>query len=590
MLSIRNKTVSSTTLIKRHFSLDGRNKLSNKFIPLTKDKNSDNSNTSASHGILLKGGFVRQSGAGIYSLLPLGLRTVEKIERIIDEEMQAIGSQKLSLPMLLNPEGWKKTGRWDGSKGEFFRLKDRKDNDLLLAPTHEEEITNLVGAELRTAKQLPIRLYQIGRKYRDELRPRAGLLRGREFIMKDLYSFDSSVEKAYEAYDDVAGAYRNIFTRFGIPFVVAEADSGNIGGSKSHEYHLISTVGEDTLLTCSGCGYSANEELAIGKMKLEAAKSNTSATTDVISKSVVDRLELQTPIQSTVVSYSALNAEEDGNVLGLAAVFTPEGRSVNLLKVQTKLSKYLKNKQLMSERAVMDMNEIPQHKLNAMNPDDVSHLHLFMDEALEFNPSSTSTSSKKLTIHEPDHFRLAQEGDHCATCSTELSSVKAIECGHTFYLGTKYSAALDCTFREGNKPEQIPAEMGCYGIGVTRILAAVAEAKHDSKGIAWPKSLAPYSVCIVPTDDRKQEFKDIANAVYDKLNNLPSLKNDIVIDDRRSGFGAKMKDTELIGYPYTIVIGQKSLDEQQLELHERVHGQDSKKTLISLDEIQSAIV
>ncbi|CAO3636479.1 unnamed protein product [Mucor hiemalis] len=587
MLSITHKSASNTTLIKRYFSLDGRNKLSNKFIPLTKDKNSDNNSTSASHGILLKGGFVRQSGAGIYSLLPLGLRTVEKIERIIDEEMQAIGSQKLSLPMLLNPEGWKKTGRWDSSKGEFFRLKDRKDNDLLLAPTHEEEITNLVGTELRTSKQLPICLYQIGRKYRDELRPRAGLLRGREFIMKDLYSFDSSVEKAYEAYDDVAGAYRNIFNRFGIPFVVAEADSGNIGGSKSHEYHLISTVGEDTLLTCSDCGYSANEELAIGKMKPEVAKSNKSTTsTDVVSKSVVDLLQLHTPIESTVVSYSASNAAEDGSVLGLAAVFTPEGRSVNLLKVQTKLSKYLKNKQLMSERAVMDMNEIPRHKLNDMNPDDISHLHLFMDEALQFNPSSAS--STKLTIHEPDHFRLAQEGDHCATCSTELSSVKAIECGHTFYLGTKYSAALDCTFREGNKPEQIPAEMGCYGIGVTRILAAVAEAKHDNKGIAWPKSLAPYSVCIVPTDDRKQEFKDIANTVYDKLNSS-SLKNDIVIDDRRSGFGAKMKDTELIGYPYTIVIGQKSLDDGQVELHERVHGQDSKKTIISLDKIQSVI-
>ncbi|OAD07788.1 hypothetical protein MUCCIDRAFT_32820 [Mucor lusitanicus CBS 277.49] len=435
----------------------GRNRLSNKFIPVTKDKPSNSADTS-SHQILLKAGFVRQSGAGIYSLLPLGLRTVEKIERIIDAEMQAIGSEKLSLPMLLNPEGWKKTGRWGGSKGEFFRLQDRKESDLLLAPTHEEEITQLVAAQLQSPKQLPIRLYQIGRKYRDELRPRAGLLRGREFIMKDLYSFDATQQDAYLAYDQVAQAYRAIFEQMGVPFVVAEADSGNIGGSKSHEYHLISPVGEDTLLTCDSCGYTANEELA------------------------------------------------------------------------------------------------------------------------------------QLTMHPQDHFRVAQQGDHCVSCAdknSKLSSVKAIECGHTFYLGTKYSSVLDCGFREsGKKGDKIPAEMGCYGIGITRLLAAVAEARYDAKGIAWPTSLAPYSICIVPTDDRKQEFKDMANQIYDQLGE--SFKGDIVIDDRRSGFGAKMKDAELVGYPYTIIVGPKSLQQEQpqLEIHQRIQHQESKKTTIDLKDLQ----
>ncbi|KAL7315213.1 hypothetical protein PS15m_006694 [Mucor circinelloides] len=561
---------------KRYFSLDGRNRLSNKFIPATKYQSSNSADTS-SHQVLLKAGFVRQSGAGIYSLLPLGLRTVEKIEGIIDAEMQAIGSEKLSLPMLLNPEGWKKTGRWDGSKGEFFRLQDRKESDLLLAPTHEEEITQLVAAQLQSSKQLPIRLYQIGRKYRDELRPRAGLLRGREFIMKDLYSFDATQQDAYIAYDQVAQAYRNIFERVGVPFVVAEADSGNIGGSKSHEYHLISPVGEDTLLTCDSCGYTANEELAVGKLD-QQFKVNSTALTDLISLRSVD---------TTIVSYKATNAAEDGVVEGLAAIFTPPQRDANVLKVQTQLSKYLKSQNQMSERATMDMDIVPKAKVDSMDPATISHLHIFVDDALDLHLQP----SKQLTMHSQDHFRLAKEGDHCVSCADKnikLSSVKAIECGHTFYLGTKYSSVLDCGFRESGKMggDKVPAEMGCYGIGITRLLAAVAEARYDAKGIAWPTSLAPYSICIVPTDDRKQEFKDIANQIYDQLGE--SFKGDIVIDDRRSGFGAKMKDAELVGYPYTIIIGPKALQQEQpqLEIHQRIQHQESKKIMIDLQDLQ----
>jgi prolyl-tRNA synthetase len=449
---------------------------------------------------------------------------------------------------------------------------------LLLAPTHEEEITQLVGAQLQSPKQLPIRLYQIGRKYRDELRPRAGLLRGREFIMKDLYSFDATQQEAYVAYDQVAQAYRKIFEKMGVPFVVAEADSGNIGGSKSHEYHLISPVGEDTLLTCDSCGYTANEELAVGKLD-QLYKDNNTALTDLMS--------LRNNINTTVVSYKATNATEDGIVEGLAAVFTPPHRDANILKVQTQLSKYLKHQNYMSERATMDMDIIPQGKVNAMDPTSISHLHAFVDDALELNLQP----SEQLTIHPQDHFRIAKEGDYCVSCKHEennrLNSVKAIECGHTFYLGTKYSSVLDCGFREnGKKGEKVPAEMGCYGIGITRLLAAVAEARYDAKGIAWPKSLAPYNICIVPTDDRKQEFKNITNQIYDHLGE--SFKGDVVIDDRRSGFGAKMKDAELIGYPYTIIVGPKSVQQEQpqIEIHQRMQHEDSKKVTIELKDLQ----
>ncbi|KAI8077378.1 uncharacterized protein B0P05DRAFT_471383 [Gilbertella persicaria] len=386
--------------------------------------------------------------------------------------------------------------------------------------------------------------------------------------MKDLYSFDATQQEAFETYDQVANAYQRIFQRMGVPFVVAEADSGNIGGSKSHEYHLISSVGEDTLLTCHQCGYTANEELAIGQFN----PSSTESTQNSVVKSMLGLDQ----VDATVVSFSALNAAEDNQHQGMAAILTPPGRAANLLKVQTKLSNYLKEHQWMSQRGTMDMHTIPS---SALHPSLMNHLHVFMDNAL----SCTIETSKNLTVHTPDHFRLAKEGDLCASCDHHppLSSVKAIECGHTFYLGTKYSAALDCTFRENNTV--LPTEMGCYGIGISRLLAAVAEAKHDDKGIAWPESIAPYRVCIVPTDDRKQEFKQLADQVYDALQT--HNKDNVVIDDRRSGFGAKMKDAELVGYPYTIIIGPKTLEHGQVEVHQRMQGQQSKKTVISLDSV-----
>jgi prolyl-tRNA synthetase len=368
--------------------------------------------------------------------------------------------------------------------------------------------------------------------------------------MKDLYSFDATQEDAYATYDQVAVAYRRIFERIGVPFVVAEADSGNIGGSKSHEYHLISTVGEDTLLTCKGCGYTANEELAVGIMNPESTK------------------------QLTIARYSGLNATEDGDVEGFATILTPEGRLPNLLKVQKTLSDYLKQHQQMSDKATMDMHVISSDETSEKPK------HIFIDDACTDILTGNDT-----VAHTGDHFRLAQKGDVCSSCQNqELDSVKAIECGHTFYLGTKYSKALDCGYREGNQQgDKMPAEMGCYGIGISRLLAAVAEARYDTKGIAWPQALAPYTVCIVPTDDRKEQFKDLAETVYDALQKY-GYQGDVVIDDRRSGFGAKMKDAELVGYPYTVIIGPKAFGKEQLiEVHDRRQGKESIKKEIELD-------
>ncbi|KAI8983001.1 hypothetical protein BDB01DRAFT_723061 [Pilobolus umbonatus] len=400
--------------------------------------------------------------------------------------------------------------------------------------------------------------------------------------MKDLYSFDSSQESAYNTYNEVADAYSRIFKRIGVPFVVAEADSGNIGGSKSHEYHLLSDLGEDTLLTCSGCGYTANEELAIGKMNTDRM-SEQEIKEGLVSNALSKHIKISQDMNPYVLSYTGLGTGEI-SVNGYAVLLIPRNRQANLLKVQTKLSKYLKESKELNIQATLDVQPISQKKLDSITAEDIDQLHLFLDDSL---PVNNIQSSERVTVHPSDHFRLAEEGDCCAFCETDykLSSVKSIECGHTFYLGTKYSAALDCGYRDNNKMKKIPAEMGCYGIGVSRLLAAVAEIRHDTKGIAWPTSLAPYRICIVPTDDRKEEFKNASNEVYDELSSC--YRNDIVIDDRRSGFGTKMKDTELIGYPYTIVVGQKTLgDDRIVEVHERIQGQPSQKTEISMNQLR----
>ncbi|KAI7848299.1 hypothetical protein BDC45DRAFT_450456 [Circinella umbellata] len=571
------------------------------FTTLTKEQTAED-NVTTSHGLLLKGGFVRQSSSGIYSMLPLGLRTLEKIENIIDEELKSIGSQKLALPVLLSAENWKKSGRWNASKGEFFRLKDRRDTDMLLSPTHEEEITQLVAAELKSSKQLPMRLYQIGRKYRDEFRPRAGLLRGREFVMKDLYTFDASVEDAYISYDLVAKAYQNIFQRIGVPFVVAEADSGNMGGSKSHEYHLISPAGEDTLLTCSSCGYTANEELAIGKLP----ENNDNEVNNVIID-MNDTTTTNNQASTTQLQFTAFNKEGDSLHNGKATIVTLPGRSVNHIKIEKELRRYLEEQNMMPNDGILDLKSTLD--INQQQEEQVLSNHVFIDDSVK-SYSLSSSSGGQLIMHGPDHFRTASAGDTCASCSNNnnnnnssenkkknaLTTVKAIEVGHTFYLGTKYSKTLGCEFlpsdRQKNKQKQA-AEMGCYGIGISRMVATAAEVCHDDRGIVWPDTIAPYRICIVPTSNNNKELNRLAETIYDTLEDVTLFKvknrglftNDIVIDDRKQMFGSKMTDAELIGYPFIIVLGKNALEEGIVEVNQRVQGEPNIKNKVPIDQL-----
>ncbi|KAI9478212.1 MAG: hypothetical protein EXX96DRAFT_240223 [Benjaminiella poitrasii] len=394
--------------------------------------------------------------------------------------------------------------------------------------------------------------------------------------MKDLYSFDSSQENAFITYDQVGEAYRRIFQRIGVPFVVAEADSGNMGGSKSHEYHLISPVGEDTLLTCTGCGYTANQELAVGQY-MENRDNNEDIGTN--NHQFLSHIIPSARFNSTIVTFQYNNALDQD----WAAILTPVGRSPNLLKVETQLNNYLTQQQQNS--ITIDMNKVSQAKLTTMDHTTIPHIHLFVDDAIQL---SSLADTSRVTVHPSDHFRLAREGDLCTSChqGTQLSSVKAIECGHTFYLGTRYSADLDCKFRDTDGAWKI-AEMGCYGIGISRLLAAVAEACHDHRGLVWPRSIAPYRACIIAAGKEPQE--ETMNKVYDALSQ--AYKGDIVIDDRpKIGFGAKMKDAELMGYPFIIVLGSKASavglkEDITVELHERIQNEESRISMISFNEL-----
>ncbi|ORZ00394.1 hypothetical protein BCR43DRAFT_433118 [Syncephalastrum racemosum] len=363
--------------------------------------------------------------------------------------------------------------------------------------------------------------------------------------MKDLYTFDATADDAFASYDSVSGAYRRIFERLGVRFVVAEADSGNMGGSRSHEYHILSSAGEDTLLTCSKCDYAANQELAVGTISPDAA--NTALPTEQDQK-MSQMLNLSGAFSPSLFSFVVRDVNGEATRQGTVAAVVPAGRSANMTKVTSELSKYLD----------LDAQEVLDLRATRTAQDNVT---LFCDEAI---PQGQQ-------VHLRGSFRDTVEGDGCHACGAELKQVRAIEAAHTFYLGTKYSDALGCRYG----PERKAAEMGCYGIGISRLLAAVAEVRHDQKGIVWPASIAPYRVCIIPTNDKQAEFASLTHTIYDTLNGTNSMTDEIIIDDRKGGFGRKMKDAELIGYPFTIVVGQKAFTEGVVEVHARKQGANS---------------
>ncbi|KAF4210324.1 hypothetical protein CNMCM8980_004338 [Aspergillus fumigatiaffinis] len=565
--------------------------------------------------LLIRGGFLRQAYSGIFHMLPLGLRVQEKLERLIDKHMRSVGASKVSLSSISSQELWEQSGRLkEGS--EVFRFLDRKESRFLLAPTHEEEITTLVGSLTKSYRDLPLRVYQISRKYRDEPRPRQGLLRGREFLMKDLYTFDYSVEEALKTYNLVKAAYKNLFDELKIPYLVAAADSGNMGGSLSHEFHFPSSKGEDTVISCSNCDHVYNDELADGKAhNIEEAQNagaeqasgfDTGATTTGNNPTVSVDLwmaisrDRKTLLRGWYPKFSMHEAnqepvEREVNSHAVKSIATAAGVDIDL-SVENPLEQWVSQVKSDLDSGTSGSSERPQ----------VLDLYDAQVRVYKRPPLSDLLEKVNRTADEINYAMLdrfpgtnqalnlvkVQDGDKCTKCAKgSLKTHTAVELGHTFHLGTRYSEVLqasvmvDRSLSGGpqSKDQQVPMQMGCHGIGVSRMISAVADNLADSKGLNWPRAMAPYEVVVVPGKGLETE----AEKVYDSLVSDHTSSIDAILDDRDKPMGWKLGDADLIGYPVIVVVGKGWKKAQTLEVQCR--RLDNLREDVPLDQLPSFV-
>ena len=520
-----------------------------------------------SHQLLLKAGMVRQVAAGVYSYLPLALRTLRKIEDIIREEMDAAEGQEVKMPVLQPVDLWEKSGRIPGFNEVLFKLKDRRDRNLFLGPTHEEIITEMVAHYAQSYRDLPKLLYQIQTKFRDEPRARGGLIRVREFDMLDLYSFDVDDAGFKISYEKMKKAYANIFSRCGLPTVMVEADSGAIGGKDSHEFILMAESGEDEILTCT-CGYAANAEKA------------------VFDKGIVgggDPLpmeEIATPGTATIEEVSAyLKINE--NKTFKAVFFVADGQFIfvvirgDLDVNETKLKNTLKCEEL---RSATDA-EVKAAGLvaGAASPVGIKGIKIIGDDSIQSGANFTAGANKPEThiknVNYPRDFSvdtiadiaLARAGDKCAKCSEKLSSNRGIEVGHIFNLGTSVSLPLEADYVDKDGQTQ-PVKMGCYGIGLGRLMAGAIEQNHDEKGIIWPAPISPYQVHLCPLYRDGSEVSDATEKLYKELSEAGI---EVLLDDREESPGVKFNDADLLGIPVRVTISPRSLEKESLEFKGR---------------------
>ena len=530
-----------------------------------------------SHKLLVRAGFIRQVSRGVYDYFPLALRVIRKIEQIVRDEMNRAGAQELLMPISSPAELWQESGRWEMYGKELVRFKDRNERDFCLGPTHEEIVTDLVRRSVRSYRELPFNLYQIQTKFRDEPRPRFGLMRGREFIMKDAYSFHTDVEDCRREYDNMVRAYKRIFTRCGLSFRPVEADTGAIGGSQSHEFQVLAESGEDAIVSCNTCDYAANVEKAEVKVARPAVR-------DIVEES--PPLEkVSTPGKKSVAEvsdYLKLPAEKfiktlvyktDGGEF-IAALVRGD-HEINELKLRTVLG--VREVALADEVAVAAaagvvpgflgpiglklrmIADLSVHGMRAAvtgaNEADVHFIQV--DQERDFTPSAFAD------------LRFATSGDHCPRCeSGRLESHRGIEVGQVFYLGTKYSVAMGATYLDAEGRER-PIEMGCYGIGISRLVAAAIEQNHDANGIIWPFSLAPLQVLILPINYKDKAIHEAAEKLYRELQQNGV---EVLLDDRDERPGVKFKDADLVGIPLRVTVGAKGLEKGCIELRSRRDG------------------
>lgn len=525
-----------------------------------------------SHRLLLRAGFIRKLTAGVYSYLPLGLVVIRKVEQIVREEMNRAGALEMMMPMVQPADLWRETGRYEKYGPELLRFHDRHDRESCLGPTHEEVITDIVRRELRSYRNMPVNLYQIQTKFRDEIRPRFGLMRGREFIMKDAYSFDVCDEAAEVSYRKMYEAYRRIFTRCGLEFRAVQADSGTIGGNFSHEFMVLAKTGEDTIVVCNDCEYAANMEKAVVRAPVAAA-----------DQALGELEKVETPGKRKVNTVCEFLGIEPSELIKTLVYMADDKPVAVLLRgdreiEDVKLKNLLKVNDLVmaEEKAVFDATGVPTGYLGPVNlpirvvaDQEVTVMRNVYAGANEKNYHLKNVCyGRDFTVEEVADLRQITESDPCPECGGRLGLTEGIEVGHIFKLGTGYSESMNATFQDSDGQDK-HFVMGCYGIGVSRVVAAAIEQNHDEDGIIWPVPLAPYQVIVLNLGIKDEMLCATSELLY---RGLQEAGLEVLLDDRDERPGFKFKDADLLGVPFRITVGKGFLQNGTVELKTRQDG------------------
>ncbi len=527
-----------------------------------------------SHQLMMRAGMIRKVAAGIYTYLPLGLRSIRKVEQIVREEMDRAGAMELLMPMVVPAGLWEESGRWEQYGKELLRIKDRKETEFCLGPTHEEVITDVVRGTVRSYRQLPLNLYQIQGKFRDEIRPRFGLMRGREFIMKDAYSFDLEDAGADTAYEKMYQAYQRIFKRCGLKFRAVEADTGNIGGSSSHEFMVLAESGEDAIVSCDQCDYAANVEKA--QMRQEVAPGG---------EGQAELQKIDTPERKTIAEVAEFFDMEQSRLIKTLLVQTDSGEHLAVLLRgdrelnEIKLCRYLDCLEvvMLGDAAVEELTGAPVGfagpvGLNCRILADLE-VQSMVDAVIGANEKNVhymgANPGRDFSVEAYADLRQAQAGDGCPRCEGTLQMWRGIEVGHVFKLGTKYSEALGATVLNAEGKES-PLVMGCYGIGIGRTVAAAIEQNHDDHGVIFPMPIAPFQVIITLLNPKDEQVMQAGSELYQQL---LETGIEVLLDDRDERPGSKFKDAELIGIPIRVTVGNRALKEGAFEVQKRLEGE-----------------
>ena len=563
-------------------------RFSKMFLPTLKEAPSDTE--IVSHRLMTRAGMIRRVAAGIYNYLPIGLRVIRKVENIVREEMNRAGAQEVVMPMVIPSELWQESGRWDIYGKELLRIKDRHERDFCLGPTHEEVITDMVKKEVRSYRELPLNLYQIQAKFRDEIRPRFGLMRGREFIMKDAYSFHATEEDAEKEYQNMYNTYCRIFERCGLKFRAVEAETGAIGGRFSHEFMVLADTGEDSTASCNKCSYAANVEKA--EIKGQGSRVKGQGEEKPLEK-------VSTPGMKTVEEVSGFLKTTPQKLIKTLIYNSDKGVFAVLVRGDYELNEAKLKRLIDAEWLTLADEETVRKATSAPSgfagPIGLK-IRIFADHSgqtiINGITGANEADAHFINVNYERDFnidsfadlRMAVAGDTCPRCDSGILEIfRGIEVGHVFKLGTKYSEAMGTTFLN-EKGEAQPMVMGCYGIVIGRTAAAGIEQNHDEKGIIWPMPLAPFHVHLIPVNVKDKPTMDAAETIYKAL---AEAEVDVLMDDRDERAGVKFNDADLIGIPIRLTIGNKTLKENSAEMKMR---NSNDVSLVRLDEVKKKVL